>query len=129
MSLTRQEAKAVLAELEHLTIGHVLPNTDLINALICLKQIATHIPDEEKVRVMFEVDGDNKVTAIKAYRILTDTGLKAAKDVVDTHWVSGWTLQTIPVGTMTRSEFERRASDLEKDVYLRGRIRLHAPKT
>lgn len=81
--LTYKEAQALLAELEHLTVGQVLYNTDLINALICLKQVAPEVIKEALAEVTYDIGTDNRVLAIKIYRELSYCGLKEAKDEVD----------------------------------------------
>lgn len=128
MSLTRNEAKALLDALATLTVGEILDNTDLVNALICLKQIAKTSTVTDNVFVKLTMTQNDKVAAIKVFRILTGTGLKEAKDAIDRVWPTRDhdVPFTLPLGHLSRNEFEAGVRTIKQDTWINSRVTLEA---
>lgn len=52
-------------------------------------QILPGVPDIKEINMLVEgICKGEKITAIKAYRVITGYGLKEAKDAVELHWVN-----------------------------------------
>lgn len=116
--LTKKEANALLAALSTKTVGEVLDNTDLINAMICLKQIADQPEPTDTVYVEFDCGMDHKVFAIKTLRTLTQMGLREAKDIVEQKWGRGDPI--ISAGILAVGQFEAAKKSIERLDFMYG---------